>query len=154
LILGGYGLLTSVCIVGVSRLSDRVGPTRVLLASAAALAVITLLMGFSPTLLLFGVLALIRAVPQAGTGPTLYLHLAQVLPPNYRASILGFTPIARNMGYMVSPLIAATVSGLGLPAIFVFGSVCYVAATFVAHLLGRAPAFVSQPESRGSAAEP
>jgi DHA1 family multidrug resistance protein-like MFS transporter len=146
LILGGYGVLTSICIVGVGRLSDRFGPTRVLLYSSAALAAITVLMGFSPTLLVFAALALIRAVPQAGTGPTLYLHLAQVLPASYRASILGFTPIPRNLGYLVSPLIAATVSVLGLPAIFIFGSFCYLASVVVARLLSRAPVFVPRAE--------
>ena len=147
LVLAAYGLVTSAATVVVGRLSDRAGPARVLIVSCALLAIVVAAIGFSPTLTVLAALTILRAIPQAGTGPALYLHLARVLPPSHRASIMGFTPLSRNAAYLVAPMAAAALSGFGLPVVFVLGAGCYTLAVVAARLMGRAPAFMLAPEA-------
>ncbi len=141
LVLGAYGLMTSVGTVALGRVADHVSPTRLLMAASAGLAVIVALIGLSPTLLALAALMLLRAIPMAGTGPALYLHLARVLPASHRASIMSFSPFPRNLAYLVAPLLAAVASSLGLTAVFLLGAFCYLLAFIVSRLLDLAPAF-------------
>jgi DHA1 family multidrug resistance protein-like MFS transporter len=148
LILGIYGLATAAGTVAIGRFSDRASPTRVLMASCGALALVVGLIGLSPTLLALAALLLLRALPQAGTGPALYLHLARVLPPAERAPIMAFSPLPRNLAYLVAPLVAAALSGLDLRLVFLFSAGCYLLGLLVAWLLDRAPAFGPRAAAR------
>ena len=143
IVLGAYGMSTAVGTVAVSRVTEWTRPTRVLMAACGSLMLVVATLGFSPTLLVLGILILLRAVPQAGTGPALYLHLARVLPRAERAPIMSFTPFPRNLAYLIAPLVAAVLSGFDLRLVFLFSASCYALGLIVARLLDRAPAFVS-----------
>jgi MFS family permease len=137
-LLAAYGLLTAIGTPIAGRLADRFGAEKLFLLAAPSLALISFGIGMAWSMPVLAALMLLRAIPQAGTAVVLYAHLARVVPVQYRAMVVSLTPMSRNSAWLVAPMVAAGVSGLGLSAVFWLGAGLFGAAGAVALLMSRA----------------
>lgn len=133
IILAAYGITNSLSTPLVGRVGDRLGHSQVL--SAALLVLSLLVMALSGVSSIGGlvVLALLRAVPQAGTNSLLYAVLALQIPAQWRAAVMSVAPLPRNLAMFLAPLIASQLSTQGLPVLFRTSAFTYLLA-FVASL--------------------
>lgn len=135
LVLGVYGVLTTLATWLTGRIVDRIGPARLfwpamVLAGAAALGV-----ALAPALWIVAVCTWIRSVPVALTGTVLYAHLAQVCARQDRAAVMSLTPVPRNVAQFSLVLVASAAANAGTAGALLVGAVVYGAAAWVGWLL-------------------
>lgn len=140
LILAIQGVLTGLGTPLAGRFADRVGAARLFLVAAGLAVFISLGISAATTLTMLGVLIVMRAIPMAATAPALYTHLAGRTPPEHRAAVLALTPMPRNLAMFIGPAAGASVTQLGLVAVFWLTAALYAVALPFAVLLGRKPA--------------
>lgn len=107
LVLGGYGLLTTLFTAVTGRVVDRVGATRMFWPGMLLATGVVLTVALSPWLWLLAVAAWLFSIPIALTSTVLYAHLAQVLARDERAGVMSLTPLPRNVASFSLPLLAA-----------------------------------------------
>ncbi len=141
LVLGGYGVLTTVATWATGRVVDRVGAARLFWPGMAVAGFTVLGTALAPWLWLVAASAWLRSVPVALTSTVLYAHLAQVLRREERAPVMSLTPVPRNLAAFSIPLVTAGVATLGTTAALMVGVVVYAAAALVGRrLLAETPA--------------
>lgn len=133
-----YGLTTGIATPFVARLAVRVGPERWMAVTAPWLAISVLAMAFAPTLPLLVTAQLLRALPQSGTQAVLYAHMSALVPTTLRASMMGLSPLPRNVAMLVAPLAAAALSSVALSLVFILGAAAYALAFLATFPLRRA----------------
>jgi predicted MFS family arabinose efflux permease len=138
-ILGGYGVVTTVCTWLVGRLADRPDIVRIYTLGMLFGAVITIGIAVSPWVWLIAVFALLRGIPTALARPLLVAHLARVVPRGHLTGVFGLFPTVGNTGGLIFPLLAAGVVGSGLWAAFSIGALGYAASVVSGVKLGRTP---------------
>jgi DHA1 family multidrug resistance protein-like MFS transporter len=111
-ILGVYGALTTVATWYVGRLVQRVEEATLYTRAVFTATLLTAGMALAPSLWLLGLLAILRSIPVAFGNTVLHAHNADVLPPAQRTTILSMSPMPRNFGAFVLPVLAAAVAGL------------------------------------------
>jgi MFS family permease len=132
-IMAVYGLATGIATPFVARLGERVGTDRWMGIITPWLAVSVLAMAFAPSLPLVVAAQLLRALPQSGSQAVLYAHMSAHVPRELRASVMGLSPLPRNVAMLLAPLTAAALSSIALSLVFIAGAAAYVlafAATF------------------------
>ena len=132
-IMAVYGLATGIATPFVARLGERVGTDRWMAIITPWLAVSVLAMAFAPSLPLVVAAQLLRALPQSGSQAVLYAHMSAHVPRELRASVMGLSPLPRNVAMLLAPLTAAALSSIALSLVFIAGAAAYVlafAATF------------------------
>ncbi len=138
-ILGGYGVVTTVCTWLVGRLADRPDIVRIYTVGMLFGAIITIGIAVSPWVWLIAVFALLRGIPTALARPLLVAHLARVVPRGHLTGVFGLFPTVGNTGGLIFPLLAAGVVGSGLWAAFSIGALGYAASVVSGVKLGRTP---------------
>ncbi|MFN0072733.1 MAG: MFS transporter [Chloroflexota bacterium] len=137
-----YGLTTGIATPFIARLGERVGPDRWMAVTTPWLAISVLAMALAPTLPLLVMAQLLRALPQSGTQAVLYAHMTAFVPRTLRASVMGLSPLPRNIAMLVAPLAAAVVSSVSLTFVFLMGACAYLlafGATFPLRRASRSP---------------
>ena len=132
-IMAVYGLATGIATPFVARLGERVGTDRWMGIITPWLAVSVLAMAFAPSLPLVVAAQLLRALPQSGSQAVLYAHMSAHVPRELRASVMGLSPLPRNVAMLLAPLTAAALSSIALSLVFIAGAASYLlafAATF------------------------
>ncbi len=135
LVLGVYGVLTTLATWLTGRFVDRIGPARLfwpamIVAGAAALAI-----ALAPVLWMLAIAAWVRSVPVALTGTVLYAHLAQVCAREERAPVMSLTPVPRNLAQFSLPLLASAAANLGTSGALLVGAAVYGFAGWIGWLL-------------------
>jgi DHA1 family bicyclomycin/chloramphenicol resistance-like MFS transporter len=133
-----YGLVTGIATPFIARLGERVGPDRWIALTTPVLAISIIGMAFAPSLPLLVAAQLLRALPQSGTQAVLYAHMAEFVPRTLRASVMGLSPLPRNVAMLLAPFTAALASSIALPLVFVLGAAAYVSAFFASFPLRQA----------------
>jgi DHA1 family multidrug resistance protein-like MFS transporter len=123
-----YGLTTGIATPFVARLGERIGPDRWLALTTPFLAISVLAMAFAPTLPILITAQLLRALPQSGTQAVLYAHMSAYVPRTLRASVMGLSPLPRNVAMLLAPLAAAVLSSVALSLVFVMSAAAYALA--------------------------
>jgi DHA1 family multidrug resistance protein-like MFS transporter len=145
-----YGLVTGISTPFIARLGDAVGPSRWVAMSMPWLAISVAGLAFASSLPWLLVGQLMRALPQSGTQAVLYTHLAQFVPRHLRASVMGLSPLPRNVAMLLAPLAAAAASSISLTAVFLIGAMAYLgafAASFPLRAASRQPIPTSETET-------
>jgi DHA1 family multidrug resistance protein-like MFS transporter len=137
-IMAVYGLATGLATPFVARIGERFGPDRWMALITPWLALAVLAMAFAPTLPLVVGAQLLRALPQSGSQAVLYAHMTAHVPRELRASVMGLSPLPRNLAMLLAPLAAATVSSIALSLVFVMGAAAYLLAFGATFRLRRA----------------
>src|SRR5204863_4603431 len=132
-ILGIYGALTTAAIWLVGRIVDRTDAALLYWRAMLFAVVVTAGMAVSSSVQLLGVLAALRSIPVAASNTVLYAHAARVLPAEEQTAVFSLSPVPRNVGGFLFPLLAAVVAGLAPGAALALGAVSY-GATFLAGL--------------------
>jgi DHA1 family multidrug resistance protein-like MFS transporter len=127
-IMAVYGLATGLATPFVARLGERVGPARWMTLITPWLAIAVLAMAIAPSLPLVVAAQLLRALPQSGSQAVLYAHMTAHVPRELRASVMGLSPLPRNVAMLLSPLAAAAVSSISVNLVFVIGAAAYLLA--------------------------
>jgi MFS transporter, DHA1 family, multidrug resistance protein len=149
-IMAVYGLATGIATPFVARLGERVGPDRWMCIITPWLAVSVLAMAFAPSLPLVVAAQLLRALPQSGSQAVLYAHMTAHVPRELRASVMGLSPLPRNVAMLLAPLTAAAISSIALSLVFIVGAAAYLlafAATFPLRRSSRPPSTGAVPQS-------
>jgi DHA1 family multidrug resistance protein-like MFS transporter len=133
-----YGIVTVIATPFVARLGERVGPDRWMAITTPWLAIAVLAMAFAPNPSLLVAAQLLRALFQSGTQTVLYAHMTAYVPRALRASIMGLSPLPRNVAMLLAPLGAAAISSLALSLVFVMGAAAYILAFLATFPLRRA----------------
>jgi hypothetical protein len=68
----------------------------------------------------------------------MFAHLSAVVLRTLRASIMGLSPLPRNVAMLIAPLAGAIVSSAGLTLVFVMGAAAYLGAFIATFPLRRA----------------
>jgi DHA1 family multidrug resistance protein-like MFS transporter len=124
-ILGAYGACTTFSVWLVGRLVDRTDETLLYWRAMLFGTLVTLGMALTPSILLLAVLAVLRSIPVACGNTVLYAHAARVLPREQQTTIFSLSPIPRNAGQLVFPLLAAAIAGLAPGAALGLGALGY-----------------------------
>jgi MFS transporter, DHA1 family, multidrug resistance protein len=123
-----YGLTTGIATPFIARLGERVGPDRWMALITPWLAVSVLAMALAPTLPMVVAAQLLRALPQSGSQAVLYAHMTAYVPRELRASVMGLSPLPRNLAMLLAPLAAAALSSIALSLVFAMGAAAYLLA--------------------------
>jgi predicted MFS family arabinose efflux permease len=137
-ILGIYGVLTTVATWYVGRLINRVEDVTIYLRAMIAATLLTAGMALAPSIWVLAPLAILRSVPVAFSNTVLHTHNAHILPPSQRTAILSLSPMPRNFGAFVFPLVASAVAGLAPGASLAVGAISYFGAALGGVRLRRA----------------
>ncbi|HEY7060698.1 MAG TPA: MFS transporter [Chloroflexota bacterium] len=153
LILAGFGALAAVAAPAAGRLTDRIVPAHLVTFNMAGLALMSAGLMFVATPLQIGLVMLLGAIPFGASNTALFAHLARHTPREHMSAVMSLSPLARQCAMLVTPLLGAAVTGLGLAAVFATAMLVYGVGAGLSLLLerlsGPAPAAL-QPD----AAEP
>jgi DHA1 family multidrug resistance protein-like MFS transporter len=141
-IMAVYGLTTGIATPFVARLGERIGPDRWMGIITPWLTISVLAMAFAPSLPLVVAAQLLRALPQSGSQAVLYAHMTAHVPRELRASVMGLSPLPRNVAMLIAPLAAAAMSSISLSLVFIMGAAAYLlafTASFPLRRTSRAP---------------
>ncbi|HYU20931.1 MAG TPA: MFS transporter [Chloroflexota bacterium] len=137
LILGVYGVLTTVSTWLAGRLVDETGGIRWLWPAMAVATVATFGLTMASQLWVVALLAWSRAFPFAASNILLYAHLVRILPAAEQTSVMALSPMPRNMAAFVLPLVAAAVAPFGASAALAVGAAAYGGTAVVGWLVDR-----------------
>lgn len=147
LVLGVYGVLTTIATWLTGRFVDRLGPARLFWPAMVVAGIAAAGIAVAPVLWLLAICAWVRSVPVALTGTVLYAHLAQVCKRDERAPVMSLTPVPRNVAQFSLPLLAAAAASLGTSGALMVGAAVYGVAAWVGVLLKRdTPVDVDRPD--------
>ena len=113
----GYALMQFVCGPIIGGLSDRFGRRPVLLASLLAFGIDYLAMAFAPTIGWLFASRLVAGITGASFG-TAYAYIADVSPPEKRATNFGVAGIGFGLGFIVGPALGGVLARFGTPVPF------------------------------------
>jgi MFS transporter, DHA1 family, multidrug resistance protein len=145
-ILGIYGGLTTVLTWLSGRVVDRVDETKLFWRLMLLSSVITLGIAVAPWLWLLGLFAVLRAVPSGFFNVTLMSHLAGVLPAEHRTPLFSLSPVPRNFGATVFPLLAALATSFVPAGAFLVATAATIGTTLVGLKMDR----LAERDRRGS----
>lgn len=135
LILGVYGVLTTIATWVTGRLVDRIGPEKLFWPAMVVATVAGAITAVAPVVPIVAIATWVRSVPVALTGTVLYAHLANVVPREQRAPVMSLTPVPRNFAQFTLPLLAAAAANVSTAAALLVGAAAYATATWVGWLL-------------------
>lgn len=145
IVLGSAGITTVIFTPLSGIIGDRVGHDRTGLGILIMLLIIHgLLFLFSGPVALVTLL-LARNVPQSGIGATLNSVVAIRAPAENRAAVISLAPLPRNAGMFLGPVLASSVSQIGLLLLFPFAVVVYGLAIGASVLLNRSERVKTEP---------
>lgn len=137
-ILGVYGALSTLATWLAGRLIDRYEETRLFWRAMLFGGVLTFGLATAPWLWLVGVLSALRAIPVALSNTVLFAHKARVLPAELQTPIMSLSPVPRNAGGLVFPLLAAAVVSVFPAGALLVGAASYVGSGLAGLQLERA----------------
>jgi MFS family permease len=156
LILAVFGMVAGVAAPLAGRLTDQLGPSRVVAGNMLGLAVMSGGLAVATTPWQVILVMLIGAVPFGASNTAMYAHLARHTPREHMSAVMSLTPVARNGAMLLGPLIGAAVADLGVGAIFAAALVVYGIAfglsLMVARVSAEGLAAPRRPESAGTQA--
>ncbi|WP_170223676.1 MFS transporter [Nonomuraea turkmeniaca] len=136
----GYSFFYALGFLVYGPLSDHFGRRRILVAGLAALTVVTLAVGFAPSM---GVLAVLRAVQGAAAAtfaPTALAFLGEALPPRRHATAIGAISVAFLSAGIMGQLAAAAIAVVGgWRWTFLISGILLAALTVAAFIVIREP---------------
>lgn len=117
------------------RLSDRIGPTRILLGSLLGAAILLLPQAFVGSVGQLLVCRFLQGCFMGGLIPTVNSLLRKVTPDGKESRAFGFNASAQALGNMVGPVVGGALSGfVGIEGLFVLSSVMLLVTFFWATL--------------------
>jgi len=137
LVLGVYGVLTTVATWLTGRIVDRVGPARLFWPAMVLATLTAAVTAASPSVWLLAIATWARSVPVALTGTVLYAHLAQAVTREERAPVMSLTPVPRNFAQFSLPLLAAAAANISTAAALLVGAAIFASASLVGWLMAR-----------------
>jgi DHA1 family inner membrane transport protein len=144
-ILGIYGTLTTIATWLVGRILERSNEPTIYTRAVFFATLITAGMAAVSNLWLLGLLAALRSVPVAFSNTVLHSHNAKIIPRAHQTAVLSLSPVPRNLGGLVFPLLAAMTASLGPGIPLALGAVSYAFATLAGVRLRRVSAGATRP---------
>src|SRR5262249_18521348 len=121
LLLAAYSAMQFVFAPILGKLSDRVGRRPVLLGSIVGTSIGFLIMGLAGSLWLLFVARIIDGIT-GGNISTAQAYIADITPPEKRASGMGLIGAAFGLGFIFGPVIGGLLSKVSLGAPFIFAA--------------------------------
>jgi len=121
LLLAAYSAMQFVFAPILGKLSDRVGRRPVLLGSIVGSSIGFLIMGLAGSLWLLFVARIIDGIT-GGNISTAQAYIADITPPEKRASGMGLIGAAFGLGFIFGPVIGGLLSKVSLGAPFIFAA--------------------------------
>ena len=137
LVLGVYGVLTTVATWLTGRVVDRVGPAQLFWPAMVLATLTATVTAIAPVVWLLAVATWLRSVPVALTGTVLYAHLAQSVTREERAPVMSLTPVPRNFAQFSLPLLAAVAANVSTGGALLVGAAIYASAAVIGWLMKR-----------------
>lgn len=122
----GVGSLLTGPIAG--RLSDRVGPFRVMQASLALTGVILLVIPLAHTFAVVAALTFLWAIAADANRPATLSALTDLVPPERRKAAIALHRLAVNLGMSIGPTVGGFLAVVSFPLLFVVDGLTSLAA--------------------------
>lgn len=136
-VLGIYGALTALGTWLLGRVIDRIEEAKLVGWAMLGGAAMTFGMAVATDLWVLGLLAAARAGPAAMSGTVLFTHVARITPREHQTVVLSLSPMPRNAGSLLFPILAALTASLVPGAALAVGGVSYLLGTWTGFQMAR-----------------